>query len=113
MNETTSSNADAINALREHINSRLVGQTQVVDQVLIALLAGGHLLLEDVPGVDANLGGLDTPGACVAVDVREQRVRHDHEGGPLVLAGRHAREDQDHAGDDRSTQDVRQVGARA
>jgi MoxR-like ATPase len=55
MNETTSSNADAINALREHINSRLVGQTQVVDQVLIALLAGGHLLIEGVPGLGKTL----------------------------------------------------------
>jgi MoxR-like ATPase len=55
MNETTFSNADAINALREHINSRLVGQTQVVDQVLIALLAGGHLLIEGVPGLGKTL----------------------------------------------------------
>jgi MoxR-like ATPase len=55
MNETTSSNADAINALREHINSRLVGQPQVVDQVLIALLAGGHLLIEGVPGLGKTL----------------------------------------------------------
>ena len=55
MNETTSSNADAINALREHINSRLVGQRQVVDQVMIALLAGGHLLIEGVPGLGKTL----------------------------------------------------------
>ena len=55
MNETTSSNAEAINALRVHINSRLVGQTQVVDQVLIALLAGGHLLIEGVPGLGKTL----------------------------------------------------------
>jgi len=55
MNETTFSNADAINALREHINSRLVGQAQVVDQVMIALLAGGHLLIEGVPGLGKTL----------------------------------------------------------
>ena len=55
MNETTSSNADAINALRQHINSHLVGQALVVDQVLIALLAGGHLLIEGVPGLGKTL----------------------------------------------------------
>jgi len=55
MNETTFSNADAINALREHIKSRLVGQAQVVDQVMIALLAGGHLLIEGVPGLGKTL----------------------------------------------------------
>ena len=55
MNETTSSNAGAINALRQHINSHLVGQALVVDQVLIALLAGGHLLIEGVPGLGKTL----------------------------------------------------------
>ena len=48
MNETSPGNADAINALRQHINSRLIGQAQVVDQVMIALLAGGHVLMEGV-----------------------------------------------------------------
>jgi len=55
MNDTTPGNADAINALRQHINSRLIGQTQVVDQVLIALLAGGHVLIEGVPGLGKTL----------------------------------------------------------
>jgi len=55
MNDTTPGNADAINALRQHINSRLIGQAQVVDQVLIALLAGGHVLIEGVPGLGKTL----------------------------------------------------------
>ena len=55
MNETTPGNADAINALRQYINSRLIGQAQVVDQVLIALLAGGHVLIEGVPGLGKTL----------------------------------------------------------
>jgi MoxR-like ATPase len=55
MNETTPANTDAINALRQHINSRLIGQAQVVDQVLIALLAGGHVLIEGVPGLGKTL----------------------------------------------------------
>jgi len=55
MNEITPGNADAINALRHHINSRLIGQAQVVDQVLIALLAGGHVLIEGVPGLGKTL----------------------------------------------------------
>jgi MoxR-like ATPase len=55
MNELTASNADAINTLRQHINSRLIGQAKVVDQVLIALLAGGHVLIEGVPGLGKTL----------------------------------------------------------
>ncbi|MDJ0779353.1 MAG: MoxR family ATPase [Gammaproteobacteria bacterium] len=58
MNETTTpgrSTADALNALRQHVNSRLIGQQQVVDQVLVALLAGGHVLIEGVPGLGKTL----------------------------------------------------------
>ncbi|WGL18519.1 MoxR family ATPase [Microbulbifer bruguierae] len=41
--------------LRERINRVLIGQQSVVDQVLIALLAGGHVLLEGVPGLGKTL----------------------------------------------------------
>lgn len=37
--------------LRENINRLFVGKEQVVENILICLLAGGHVLLEDVPGV--------------------------------------------------------------
>ncbi len=37
--------------IQERINSIFVGKEQVVERVLICLLAGGHVLLEDVPGV--------------------------------------------------------------
>lgn len=40
-----------IEALRSEINSFFVGKEEVVDNVLICMLAGGHVLLEDVPGV--------------------------------------------------------------
>lgn len=40
-----------INRLREQINHYFVGKEEVVENVLICILSGGHLLLEDVPGV--------------------------------------------------------------
>ena len=49
------STSAALAALREHVNSRLIGQQQVVDQVLVALLAGGHVLIEGVPGLGKTL----------------------------------------------------------
>ncbi len=55
MNESTASSAASIDALRQHVNSRLIGQAQIVDQVLIALLAGGHVLIEGVPGLGKTL----------------------------------------------------------
>ena len=37
--------------LRNSISSRYIGKTEVIDNLLIALLSGGHVLIEDVPGV--------------------------------------------------------------
>lgn len=44
-----------INRLREQINKYFVGKETVVDDVLVCLLAGGHLLIEDVPGVGKTM----------------------------------------------------------
>lgn len=40
-----------IDRIKENINRLFVGKSDVVDKILICLLAGGHILLEDVPGV--------------------------------------------------------------
>lgn len=40
---------------REEAAKRLIGQTQVVDGMLTALVAGGHILLEGVPGLAKTL----------------------------------------------------------
>ena len=42
-------------AIRRQIAQAFVGQTEVLDQLLIALLAGGHVLLEGVPGLGKTL----------------------------------------------------------
>lgn len=44
-----------LRSLRENIESVLLGKSEPVRQVLIALLAGGHVLLEDVPGVGKTI----------------------------------------------------------
>jgi MoxR-like ATPase len=41
--------------LREEIAKVIVGQHEVLDEVLVALLAGGHALLEGVPGLAKTL----------------------------------------------------------
>ncbi len=40
-----------IERLREIINEYFIGKSDVAENVLICLLAGGHVLIEDVPGV--------------------------------------------------------------
>ena len=47
--------AELANALREQLTGVLLGQEDVVDQVLTAFLAGGHVLLEGVPGLGKTL----------------------------------------------------------
>jgi len=42
-------------ALRDEIERVIVGQTELVEQVLIALLARGHVLVEGVPGLGKTL----------------------------------------------------------
>lgn len=37
--------------IRDNVNQILVGKENIVEDVLVCLLAGGHVLLEDVPGV--------------------------------------------------------------
>ncbi|MCR5606059.1 MAG: AAA family ATPase [Treponema sp.] len=46
---------DLINLCRKEVAKRLVGQSQVVDGIITALIAGGHVLLEGVPGLAKTL----------------------------------------------------------
>jgi len=46
---------DKLKALRANIQLVLLGKPQAVRQVLVALLARGHVLLEDVPGVGKTI----------------------------------------------------------
>lgn len=45
----------AVSAIKEQLAKAIVGQEEVIDQVLVAILANGHVLLEGVPGVAKTL----------------------------------------------------------
>lgn len=45
------SHQQAINDLRHFLNSQIVGQPHLIDRLIIALLADGHLLVEGAPGL--------------------------------------------------------------
>ncbi len=44
-----------LQGLRNEINKAIVGQTYMIDRLLIGLLGGGHVLLEGVPGLAKTL----------------------------------------------------------
>lgn len=46
---------ERLDALKTSIARSVIGQAEVVEQLLIALLAGGHCLLEGVPGLGKTL----------------------------------------------------------
>jgi MoxR-like ATPase len=47
--------AELARAIRDEIRKVLVGQDAVIDQVLVALFAAGHVLIEGVPGLGKTL----------------------------------------------------------
>ena len=47
--------AHAVGALREQVGRLVVGQEGPIDELIAALLAGGHVLIEGVPGVAKTL----------------------------------------------------------
>ncbi|HAU80733.1 MAG TPA: AAA family ATPase [Stenotrophomonas sp.] len=47
--------SERVDAVREAVGRAFIGQPEVLDQILIALLAGGHVLIEGVPGLGKTL----------------------------------------------------------
>jgi MoxR-like ATPase len=45
------SSQEAIQKLKQHVQNHIIGQETLVDRLLIALLADGHLLVEGAPGL--------------------------------------------------------------
>ncbi len=46
---------ERVDALRQAVGQAFIGQPEVLDQILVALLAGGHVLIEGVPGLGKTL----------------------------------------------------------
>jgi len=62
--------------LRDAIGLAIVGQGEVVEQLLIGLLAGGHCLIEGVPGLGKTLL-VRTLGRALALDFRRIQFTPD------------------------------------
>ncbi len=65
-----------LSALRDAIAQVIVGQRDVVEQLLIGLLAGGHCLLEGVPGLGKTLL-VRSLGQALALDFRRIQFTPD------------------------------------
>nr|WP_303716365.1 MoxR family ATPase [Methanoculleus marisnigri] len=55
LNSRAREHAASLDAVRSGMETVIIGQQAVIDQVLAAVLAGGHALLEGVPGIAKTL----------------------------------------------------------
>jgi len=74
----------SINRCRKEIGKRIVGQTSMVDGMLMALIAGGHVLLEGVPGLAKTLA---VKTMAEVIDAEFKRVQFTPDLLPADLIG--------------------------
>ncbi len=73
-----------VERLRAELAKVIVGQEEVVDQLLIALFAGGHCILEGVPGLAKTLM-ISTLARCL--DLTFQRIQFTPDLMPSDITG--------------------------
>lgn len=92
----------AIDYWRQHLNQRVLGQSNLIDRLLIAVLCNGHLLIEGAPGLAKTkvirelAGGLDAqfkriqftpdllPGDITGTEVyRPEKGGFEFQSGPI------------------------------
>ena len=69
-------NSGWIRPLQDEMARVIVGQKQLLDRLLIALLTNGHVLLEGVPGLAKTLA-LKTLAGCIAVEFKRLQFTPD------------------------------------
>jgi MoxR-like ATPase len=73
----------AFRNLRQHLQTRIIGQEHLVDSLLIALLADGHLLVEGAPGL-AKTTAIKELAAALQGDFRRLQFTPDLLPGDLT-----------------------------
>ncbi len=70
--------------VRQEVQKRIVGQGHLLDSLMIALLTGGHLLLEGVPGLAKTLA---VRSLAEVIDVSFRRIQFTPDLLPADLIG--------------------------
>jgi len=86
-------NISKLRALKQEIRKIIVGQEETVDQLLVTFLAGGHALLEGVPGLAKTLM---IRTLAEAIDLRFRRIQFTPDLMPSDIIGTEILEE-DHA----------------
>ena len=84
LNDEIASKSNILSMIRSGMDRRIVGQKHLVDSLLIALLANGHILLEGMPGLAKTLA-INT--LAKIVDARFNRIQFTPDLLPADLVG--------------------------
>ena len=84
LNEQVQAAFGWIKALREEIGQVIVGQEQLVDRLLVGLLANGHVLLEGVPGLAKTMS---VRSLAAAIDASFHRIQFTPDLLPADIVG--------------------------
>src|SRR5688572_4977488 len=84
LNELVAKESAFIDTLLNEVGKVIVGQTYMIERILIGLLAGGHVLLEGVPGLAKTL---TVRTVCDAIHAKFSRVQFTPDLLPADLIG--------------------------
>ena len=73
-----------VQSLKENLNQIIIGQEQLIDKIIICMLADGHMLLEGVPGLAKTL---TVKTLAASIDTNFQRIQFTPDMLPADLIG--------------------------
>jgi len=76
INESVKSHSDWVHNLRREMAKAIVGQKHLIERLLVALLTGGHILLEGLPGLAKTLA-VKSLARCVQTDFKRIQFTPD------------------------------------
>jgi MoxR-like ATPase len=84
LNEVVARESAFVDELLSEVGKVIVGQQQMVERILVGLLAGGHVLLEGVPGLAKTL---TVRTVCEAISAKFARIQFTPDLLPADLVG--------------------------
>jgi MoxR-like ATPase len=84
LNELVAKESEFVDDLVREVGKVIVGQTYMIERILIGLLSGGHVLLEGVPGLAKTL---TVRCLCDVIDAQFARVQFTPDLLPADLTG--------------------------
>ncbi|MFO0611081.1 MAG: MoxR family ATPase [Polyangiaceae bacterium] len=84
LNEMVAKESGFLEELATEVNKVIVGQTYMIERIMIGLLAGGHVLLEGVPGLAKTL---TVKTLCDAIGAKFSRIQFTPDLLPADLIG--------------------------